>query len=304
VRSLPSGTSSSGSARLRQDAGVLRSPVRVLDDGDLHAVLDLCERDPVGNVFVASRVAAVGCDARRLGGELWGFWRRGRLASACWAGANLSPVEADEAAAEAFAVRARRLGRRCASIVGPADSVLGLWELLEPSWGPARDVRPDQPLMVIDDEPDVAPDPLVRRTSMADLDVVVPACVAMFTEEVGYSPEAGDGGASYRRRVSDLVRFRRSFARIEDVDGRPQVVFKAELGAVAPGVVQVQGVWVHPSRRGQGLAAPGMAAVVQHTRRDHPGLVSLYVNSYNAPAIATYERVGFVRVGTFATVLF
>jgi uncharacterized protein len=283
---------------------VLRSPVRVLDDGDRHAVLDLCERDPVGNVFVASRVAAVGCDPRRLGGELWGFWRRGRLSSACWAGANLAPVEADDLAVEAFAARARRQGRHCASIVGTAASVLGLWELLESAWGPAREVRPDQPLMVIDDDPAVPPDPLVRPTSAADLDSVVPACVAMFTEEVGYSPEAGDGGASYRRRVTELVRLRRSYARIEDVEGRRQVAFKAELGAVAPGAVQVQGVWVHPSRRGQGLAVPGMAAVVRHARRDHAGLVSLYVNSYNAPAIATYERVGFSRVGTFATVLF
>lgn len=283
---------------------MLRSPVTVLDDGDASAVLDLCERDPVGNVFVASRVSAVGCSPRKLGGELWGFWRRGRLASACWAGANMSPVEADDVAVEAFAARARRQGRRCASIVGPAESVLALWEMLEPSWGPAREVRPEQPLMVIDDDPAVAPNPLVRRTSMADLDVVLPACVAMFTEEVGYSPELGDGGASYRRRVAELVRLRRSFTHIDQVDGVRQVVFKAELGAVAPGVVQVQGVWVHPSRRGRGLAAPGMAAVVQQTRREHPGVVSLYVNSYNTPAIATYERVGFKRVGTFATVLF
>ena len=32
--------------------------------------------------------------------------------------------------------------------------------------------------------------------------------------------------------------------------------------------------------------------------------VSLYVNGYNVRAVRTYERVGFRRVGTFATVLF
>jgi predicted GNAT family acetyltransferase len=227
----------------------------------------------------------------------------------CWAGANLVPVEADEAAVEAFAGRALKQGRRSSSIVGPAVPVLGMWERLESRWGPARDVRPDQPLMTIDTEPVVAPDPLVRRTTRSDLDVVFPACVAMFTEEVGYSPETGDGGAAYRRRVVELIQQGRSYARIEDVDGRQQVVFKAELGAVAPGVVQVQGVWVHPSLRGQGLAAPGMAAVVEQTRRTmvwrgRAPVISLYVNSFNHRAVAAYERVGFRRVGTFATVLF
>ncbi|WP_415803386.1 GNAT family N-acetyltransferase, partial [Isoptericola cucumis] len=84
----------------------------------------------------------------------------------------------------------------------------------------------------------------------------------------------------------------------------PLVAFKAELGAVAGGVAQVQGVWVAPALRGRGLAAPGMAAVVTAARRDVAPVVSLYVNAYNAPALATYRRVGFEQVGTFATVLF
>jgi predicted GNAT family acetyltransferase len=32
--------------------------------------------------------------------------------------------------------------------------------------------------------------------------------------------------------------------------------------------------------------------------------VSLYVNDFNTAALATYRRVGFRQVGTFASVLF
>ncbi|WP_284303884.1 GNAT family N-acetyltransferase [Mobilicoccus caccae] len=39
-------------------------------------------------------------------------------------------------------------------------------------------------------------------------------------------------------------------------------------------------------------------------RPPHRPLVTLYVNGYNAPALATYDRVGFDEVGRFATVLF
>ena len=41
-------------------------------------------------------------------------------------------------------------------------------------------------------------DPLVRRVRPDEIDMLLPACVAMFTEEVGVSPLPGDGGALYR----------------------------------------------------------------------------------------------------------
>src|SRR5881394_1923578 len=130
---------------------VLRtSPVRVLDDRDLSAVLEILGRDPIANVFVHSRVEAAGVQPWRLGAEMWGHVVDGHLAGLCYAGANLVPVEADDAALRAFAERARRQGRRCSSIIGPAELVGPLWRLLEPAWGAARDIRPQQPLMVAD----------------------------------------------------------------------------------------------------------------------------------------------------------
>jgi predicted GNAT family acetyltransferase len=100
--------------------------------------------------------------------------------------------------------------------------------------------------------------------------------------------------------VLELVRAGRSYARIED--GR--VVFKAEVGAASPQACQVQGVWVAPEFRRRGLAAPGMAAVVELSRSTVAPAVSLYVNDYNAPALATYAKVGFRTVDTFASILF
>lgn len=274
--------------------------LHVMRAEDLPEVTSLLDRDPVSDVFVASRVQAVGLDPARLGGELWGHVVDGRLEALCHAGANLVPVQAGPEAVRAFAERARRQGRRCASIVGERSAVAAMWDLLEPTWGPARDVRERQPLMAIDHAPDVPADPLVRRVRPEELDVLVPACVAMFTEEVGVSPIAADGGTLYRARVAELIRGGRAFARIED--GR--VLFKAEVGSVTDKACQVQGVWVPPELRGRGLSSPGMAAVVEHALRDIAPIVSLYVNDYNEAARATYRRVGFADHGTFMSVLF
>jgi predicted GNAT family acetyltransferase len=287
-----------------EDANVLRSSLRLLDRHDVAEALAVCDRDVAANLFVAARLYGSGLGARPGGGELWGYHGSRGLVSLCWSGANLVPVQADDDAIGAFADRARRQGRNCSSIVGPAPAVLGLWRHLQPYWGPARDVRRDQPLMALDGPPLVAPDPRVRRSRIDELDLVVPACVAMFTEEVGYSPVMQDGGALYQAQVTSLVAGGRSLVRTDDAGGRPEIVFKAELGSVTPSAVQVQGVWVNPAHRGRGLAAAGMAAVARLVQAEVAPLVTLYVNGYNTRAVRTYERVGFRRVGTFATVLF
>lgn len=278
-----------------------QTTTRVLDPGELGAALAILESEPVTNAFVTSRVQVAGLDPWRLGGEMWGWYADGHLRSLCYSGANLVPICATPEAVRAFADRARRAGRRCSSIVGPAEPTTQLWRLLEPSWGPARDVRSNQPLMVTDRVPaDIEPDPHVRRIRKDEMDVIMPACVAMFTEEVGVSPMAGDGGLLYQARVAELVGTGRSFARIDD----GKVVFKAEIGAATDRACQIQGVWVAPEYRGRGLSETGMAAVLRYALADVSPVVSLYVNDYNTAARASYRRVGFREVGAFMSVLF
>ncbi|MEU9092718.1 GNAT family N-acetyltransferase [Streptomyces sp. NPDC048428] len=278
-----------------------QTTTRVLEPSDLGAALAVLESEPVANAFVTSRVQIAGLDPWRLGGEMWGWYADGRLRSLCYSGANLVPICATPEAVRAFADRARRAGRRCSSIVGPAGPTAQLWRLLEPGWGPAREVRANQPLMVTESpSADVAPDPLVRRVRKDEVDVLMPACVAMFTEEVGISPLAGDGGLLYQARVAELVGTGRSFARIED----GKVVFKAEIGATTAQACQIQGVWVAPEFRGRGHSETGMAAVLRYALADVAPIVSLYVNDYNTPARKAYRRIGFRETGAFMSVLF
>jgi uncharacterized protein len=158
------------------------------------------------------------------------------------------------------------------------------------------------PLMTVRvNPPGIVPDPLVRPVRKAEMDLVLPAAVAMFTEEVGVSPRAAaDGGLTYQARVAETVGVGRCFARIED--GR--VVFKAEIGAVTPRVCQLQGVWTAPDRRGQGLATAGLAAVIRYALAETSPVVSLYVNDFNAPALTVYRRLGFTESGALMSVLF
>lgn len=280
---------------------------RVLSDADIPAALEICATDPIGSVLAATRIeTAALLGLARTTGQVWGYPAEGPLEAVCWSGANLVPVipPGVSEAVDAFANLARQRGRRCSSIVGPAEHVLALWDRLEDVWSRPREVRAEQPSMAIDHDPDVDPDELVRYSTLDDFPVLLPACVEMFLEEVGYSPLTYSGSA-YEDRVRSLIAERHSLVRTAQARADASaIVFKAELGAVTRRVAQVQGVWVAPPWRGRGLAAGGMAAVVRAARRDVASTVSLYVNSYNTRALATYRRVGFEQVGTFATVLF
>lgn len=271
----------------------------VLGARQLAGLRVLLDRDPIAHCFVASRLAQAR-DAWSLGGEVWGWFHDDRLESALFAGANLIPIETTPQARQAFAERARRVGRRSSSLVGPADEVLDLWRLLSPGWGPAREVRPVQHVMATASPPARPAHPGLRPLRLDEVDLLLPAAVAMFTEEVGVSPVAHGGGPAYRARLAELVRAGHALAVVEG--GR--IVFKAEIGSATAAACQVQGVWVEPGLRGRGLGVAGMAAVVAHARATISPVVSLYVNDFNAVAIRTYEAVGFTTVGTFATVLF
>jgi uncharacterized protein len=274
--------------------------VRVLGPADVPAALELLAADPVVNVFADYRTRITQLDPRWLGGEMWGWFDDDRLASLCHVGANLVPVNATREACDAFVDRAIRTGPRSSTIVGPQDSVELLWAGLEEHWPTPRDFRWDQPHLVARREPTGPRDPLVRRTTKDEVDLLYPACVAMYTEEVGISPELDGGRDLYRARVNQLVGRGWSFSRIED--GR--VVFKAEVACATPAACQIQGVYVAPELRGQGLCTAGMATVVDLCLREIAPAVSLYVNAHNVPARAAYERAGFAQTGTFSTIMF
>jgi uncharacterized protein len=315
-----------------------KSPVRALTTADRDQALEVCARDTRTNVFVAARILEGGLATTP--GAVLGYGEGSDLQAICWASANLVPVGCDPLALAAFASRLRRMRHHCSSVFGPSEMVLPLWESLRPGWGEPRAVRPCQPLLATAGpaEPGTVAsgsvasgtvasgsvasgsvasgtvasgsvasgtvasgtpsDPQVRLARLDEVDLVMPAAAAMFTEEIGYPPYRGSGQL-YRQGIASLIRKGHTFVRVDD----GEVVFKADVGSVALGVAQVQGVWVAPRWRGQGLAVPAMAAVVEQVRAEIAGVVTLYVNDFNRPARATYARVGFTEIGSFATVL-
>jgi predicted GNAT family acetyltransferase len=84
----------------------------------------------------------------------------------------------------------------------------------------------------------------------------------------------------------------RGWTYVYEVGG--ELLFKMDIGCASNRGAQIQGVYVPPEARGQGMGTEAMAACCTLAFDRHPTL-SLYVNDFNAPAVALYERLGFQR---------
>ncbi len=276
-----------------------RSPVRPLSFAERDDALAVCARDLPSGVFVAARILE-GSRAGSLSSVLT-HRTDGELDSLCWASANVVPVATTRESRSAFADRVRRWRGRCASLFGPREEVQELWHQLEPHWGPPRAVRDHQPLLVADSLPSthgVPLDPRVRPARPDEVDLVLPAAEHMFTAEIGYPPYRGSD-RGYRASLASLAARGHTYVVVD----RDEVVFKTDIGSLALGCAQLQGVWVTPRLRGRGLAIPMLASVVEQVMLGPAPLVTLYVNDFNAAARATYDAIGFREVGDFSTVL-
>ena len=266
--------------------------------------------NPCENVYLLALLNVTGtAQTGSPAGALYGVFDGDRPVAAYWVGGNIIPVAATPATNEVLARKLNADGRSSCSLIGRREVIMDLDSRLK--WGRPRGLAGGQGIGDAHERVPAADDAAHPR-EIARL----PASVDMFTKEVGFSPIEG-GESSYLARVRGIIRGGNSFVRISDslpsgqpaprwpaTDRTEQVLFKADIGIRSPRIVQVQGVWVHPEARNQGLGAAGMAAVVVQTRAAGHPTVSLYANDYNEAALRMYRRVGFDQVGTFATVMY
>lgn len=274
--------------------------VRALTGANRDEALEFLAQSPVENLFLAAKVAAYGIDRRRLG-NVFAFDRGGEIVSLMLDGGTVFVAGFDPGALPAFV---GQLGpvRRCTSILGPAISVLGLHlgltERWPASWSGVSNIRQRQPLMLLERPPLIAPDPRVRRLTADDYPSYLDASVHMYTDEIGSSPFKY--GTGYERFVMQRLVDGDAFG---VVDEQGKVIFKADLGPRLGDQAQLQGVWVDPALRGQGISVPALSGMLRLAMQRYPR-ISLYVNDFNAPAVKAYERLGFAEVGALATVHF
>jgi ribosomal protein S18 acetylase RimI-like enzyme len=282
-----------GDDRARQAARPSRLKVRPIGREDQPLALEALDRNPVRDVFIASRILHDGALTSLGPSPLWGAFDHDDLRGLLHVGPNLVPATDDEEACEALATAAGGL-YPTRMVVGERRTVELLWSLIGPGFPVPREVRRRQFVYAVDPERLVR-DPhgwapgIARLAERSDEDRVLKLSAAMYTEEMGENPMARDPDG-YRRRVRMLIT--RGWTYVYEAGGKLQ--FKMDVGCASNRTAQIQGVYVPPDLRGHGVGTTAMSACCDLAFGRHPNL-SLYVNDFNIPAVALYERIGFER---------
>ncbi len=271
------------------------SRLETLASADVPAALDFLAERPYDNVYVGWLIAS-----KTVARSDIAVFRddAGAIAGLCYFGPQIVPCGDDPAALEAFGARARR-ATATRMIVGPRPAVEALWAQARTALRVPSAIRASQPVYRLE-RADLAysrADADVGQATLSELDEITRNSAEMIAGENGGDPRRTN--ADFRGRTARVISARWWWR--YRIAGR--LAFMCNVGSATEKTAQLQGVWTPPEMRGAGHATRGLGAICDHLLDEHPTLC-LYVNDFNAPAIALYERVGFRRVGEFATILF
>lgn len=273
--------------------------VRILDERDRDALLQLLLRDPNESLFLLGVLQTSSLrrgPARAPDQRFHGLFRGGRLVATAYVamgGQLVVPFAPDPA--DALPLARGLAGRiQVHRLVGErhACDVLSD-ELIPASIRPRVLTRSRLYFMEPGDLKVAERIDGLRPAVPADLSRLVPLAVAMHREDLGEDPLRPDADA-YVRHVGMRVASGRVFV----VEQGGKLLFKVDLGTRCTWGAQLEGVYTVPEARGQGIARRALATLCDQLLRDLPR-ITLHVREDNAPAVALYERLGFRRSKPF-----
>lgn len=258
------------------------------------AALSYLRRDPYLNVFI---IHALLHDRTPLRSDVLVAMDENGIAGVAYCGRQLA-IAAESRALEPFAGYYK--GRRGTTMmVGARATVRAFWELVRPWHAQPRLVRERQFVMKVDRATLRVVDAAVRvrHARMEDAASIAQSSASMIRQELGYraSPASPGFSAGVRRMIEQRLWW---VGTLDD-----ELCFFCNIGPWCENTVQLQGVWTPPQLRRRGLASAALSAICDRLLAASPS-ISLYVNDFNAAAVALYRRTGFRHVGDYQTILF
>lgn len=275
----------------------MREGVRPLAREHERAALAYLARSPYEHVFLTWTIQSDRAAAMRHSLYVY-LDRTGAVRGVASFGRQIVLAADDERAVDAFA----QMGPTFVferTIVGPRITVERYWSRVR-SWHAApRLVRSSQPLLMVDRARlrGAGEGVIARRARPDEWETVARHSAAMIERELEYDPRTHS--AEFAANVREMIR--RGLWWVGEYES--QLCFYCNAGPRSAQTLQLQGIWTPPEMRGRGLATRALYGVCDELLGEVPTL-SLYVNDFNAAALALYGRCGFERVGEFATLLF
>jgi predicted GNAT family acetyltransferase len=135
----------------------------------------------------------------------------------------------------------------------------------------------------------------LRLATLADLDLIAPVHAAMAEAESGINPLVADP-TGFRQRCARRIERGRVWVMVEE----GQLIFKTDIQADTPDVVYLEGIYVNPAKRGQGIGQACLAQLTQSLLTSSKS-ICLLVNENNEGAHTFYRMANFKLRGYYYT---
>lgn len=133
----------------------------------------------------------------------------------------------------------------------------------------------------------------LRLATRADLELIAPVHAAMAEAESGINPLSKDP-AGFLQRCARRIEKGRVWVLVED----GELIFKADIQADTPDVVYLEGIYVNPAKRGQGIGRACLAQLTQQLLKTSKS-ICLLANEGNPEAHAFYRLSNFKLRGYY-----
>ena len=258
-------------------------------------VLAFLSERPLHTAVMFGLISDNGIESNLNRGCFYG-WRgsNGRLEGVALIGHLILMEVRSDAALGEFARLAQGL-ERCHMILGEQDVIARFWELYREGGQPRRHVGREL-LWELTDSPRLADtcDGL-RRATLDDLSLIVPIHAALAMAESGVNPLDQD-----RHGFEMRCRRRILQGRTWVLAAGGQLIFKADVVSESPSVSYLEGVHVHPEKRGRGYGSRCIAEMSRDLLQ-RSGSITLLVNEQRHAAQRFFRKLGFIWRATYDT---
>jgi hypothetical protein len=269
---------------------------RRLTEQDKAEALEFLSGRPAQTMIMIGWIHEHGMESPHNRGVFYGYWNSlGILEGVALIGRMTMFEARSDASMRALA--------EVASGVSSVKALMGMTEELEKFWDYYR-TEEQRPRLVCQDvlyechHPTKAPVNTcgLRRGTLQDLDQVIEAHAEMVLAETGVNPLEVDP-AGFRSRCAHRIAQGRVWVLIKD----GELLFKADIVTETPNSAYVEGIWVNPACRNQGIGSRALGALSNALLADKSSL-RWFVNAQNLSAQSFYEKAGCVVGARFGKI--
>jgi len=268
-----------------------------LTNGDTQEVLDFLTIRPVHTVVMTSLIQDNGLENSLNRGKFYGYKNaEGTLEGVALIGHTTLVEARSENALNALALAARASEVPLHLIMSDGNAAESFWRILGNGSKAPRLTCTELLFEISYPFPVPSCDRTIRQATLAELDQIAEAQADIAFKECGVDP-LGKDREGFLKRVSRRIEQGRIFVVVEN----GKLIFKADIMAETEEVIYLEGIYVAPEHRGQGVGSVCLAKLTMDllTRVQH---ISLLSNISFAESHRAYQKAGYKKTGSCVTV--